>query len=68
LHDILIPIQEAYNSSKEWQEITPLAYPLPEKKQKKPKKIGTRYPGQDTAAALDNAEEMAKLDLQTEKS
>jgi tyrosyl-tRNA synthetase len=68
LHDILIPIQEAYNASKEWQEITLLAYPPPEKKQKKVKKIGTRYPGgQDKATADNNAEELAKLKLETEK-
>ncbi|TGJ79957.1 hypothetical protein E0Z10_g8811 [Xylaria hypoxylon] len=68
LHDILIPIQDAYNASKEWQEITLLAYPPPEKKQKKAKKIGTRYPaaGQETAAP-DNADGIAKLNLEPEK-
>ncbi|KAI1822728.1 tyrosyl-tRNA synthetase [Xylaria intraflava] len=65
LNDILGPVQEAFNASKEWQETTLLAYPPPEKKQKKVKKIGTRYPG---AAAPDNAEEMAKLNLETEKA
>ncbi|RWA14893.1 hypothetical protein EKO27_g149 [Xylaria grammica] len=69
LHDILIPIQDAYNASKEWQEITLLAYPPPEKKQKKVKKIGTRYPsaGQDNAvpaAAPDNADGIANLNLE----
>ncbi|KAI1283502.1 tyrosyl-tRNA synthetase [Xylaria sp. FL0933] len=69
LHDILIPIQDAYNASKEWQEITLLAYPPPEKKAKKAKKIGTRYPGagQDnaaTGAAPDAADGVAKLNLE----
>ncbi|KAI0551152.1 tyrosyl-tRNA synthetase [Xylaria curta] len=71
LHDIMIPIQDAYNASKEWQEVTLLAYPPPEKKQKKVKKIGTRYPaaGQDKGeAAADNASDMAKLNLENEKS
>jgi len=68
LHAILIPIQEAYNASKEWQEITLLAYPPAEKKQKKVKKMGTRYPGgQDKTAADNNAEQLAKLNLETEK-
>jgi tyrosyl-tRNA synthetase len=66
LQDILTPIQEAYNASKEWQEITLLAYPPPEKKAKKVKKQGTRYQGKDNAAP-DNADAMAKLNLETEK-
>ncbi|KAI1749768.1 tyrosyl-tRNA synthetase [Xylaria castorea] len=74
LHDIMIPIQDAYSASKEWQEVTLLAYPPPEKKQKKVKKIGTRYPaaGQENGAApgaaTDNAGDMAKLNLENEKS
>ncbi|KAI0403994.1 tyrosyl-tRNA synthetase [Xylaria palmicola] len=71
LHDILIPIQDAYNASKEWQDITLLAYPPPEKKQKKVKKIGTRYPGAPPAASdatPDNTAGMAKLNLKSEKS
>lgn len=70
LHDILIPIQEAYNASPEWQEITLLAYPPPEKKQKKVKKIGTRYPAggdQDKTTAPDSADQLAKLNLEAEK-
>ncbi|KAI1437459.1 tyrosyl-tRNA synthetase [Xylaria sp. CBS 124048] len=74
LNDILGPIQEAFNASREWQEVTLLAYPPPEKKAKKVKKIGTRYPaaaGQDDAAAAaapENTAELAKLNLETEKS
>ncbi|KAK5636019.1 hypothetical protein RRF57_011731 [Xylaria bambusicola] len=73
LTDILIPIQEAYNASKEWQEITLLAYPPPEKKAKKVKKIGTRYPGatQDNAAsdaaASGTTDGIAKLNLESDK-
>lgn len=69
LHDIMIPIQEAYNASKEWQEVTLLAYPPPEKKQKKVKKVGTRPPGGGKAqsaapgVAADNADGVAKLNL-----
>ncbi|KAJ3556212.1 hypothetical protein NPX13_g10187 [Xylaria arbuscula] len=67
LHDILIPIQDAYNASKEWQEITLLAYPPPEKKAKKVKKIGTRYAGttQDSAAP-DAVDGVAKLNIGSE--
>ncbi|KAI0437048.1 tyrosyl-tRNA synthetase [Xylaria telfairii] len=69
LHDIMIPIQEAYNSSKEWQEVTLLAYPPPEKKQKKVKKVGTRPPGGGKAqnappdVSADSADGVAKLNL-----
>ncbi|KAI2643570.1 tyrosyl-tRNA synthetase [Xylaria nigripes] len=70
LNDILVPIQDAFNASKEWQETTLLAYPPPEKKQKKVKKLGTRYPGgaPDKDAAPDNTDEMAKLKLEAGKS
>lgn len=47
LNKLLAPIQEAYQKSKEWQEITLKAYP-PEDKKKKVKKVkdkGSRYPG-----------------------
>ncbi|KAI0517523.1 tyrosyl-tRNA synthetase [Xylaria bambusicola] len=73
LCDILIPIQEEYNASKEWHEIELLAYPPPEKKAKKVKKIGTRYPGatQDdatpNAATSDNTDGVAKLNLESNK-
>lgn len=43
----MAPIQEAYQSSPEWQEITLKAYPPPvvQKTQKKVKDKGSRYPG-----------------------
>lgn len=43
----MAPIQEAFNASTEWQEITQKAYPPPvvEKKEKKKKDKGSRYPG-----------------------
>ncbi len=43
----MAPIQAAYQASPEWQEITQKAYPPPvvEKKQKKAKDKGSRYPG-----------------------
>ncbi|KAL1846301.1 Tyrosine--tRNA ligase cytoplasmic [Paecilomyces lecythidis] len=45
LVSLMAPIQEAYQASPEWQEITTKAYPPPEKKQKKVKDRGSRYPG-----------------------
>ncbi|KNG91016.1 tyrosyl-tRNA synthetase [Aspergillus nomiae NRRL 13137] len=47
LVDLMAPIQAAYQASPEWQEITLKAYPPPvvEKKQKKVKNRGTRFPG-----------------------
>jgi len=55
LNNLLAPIQKAYSTSSEWQEIALKAYPdeddLPpkkEKKEKKEKKVknrGTHYPG-----------------------
>ncbi|KAL2827378.1 hypothetical protein BDW59DRAFT_144177 [Aspergillus cavernicola] len=45
LVEIMAPIQEAYQASTEWQEITLKAYPPPEKKQKKIKDKGSRHPG-----------------------
>lgn len=43
----MAPIHEAYQASPEWQEITLKAYPPPvaQKKQKKVKDKGSRYPG-----------------------
>lgn len=43
----MTPIQEAYQASPDWQAITATAYPPPvvEKKQKKVKDKGSRYPG-----------------------
>lgn len=45
LSALLAPIQEAFQASKEWQEIAEKAYPPPPKKEKKVKNKGTRYPG-----------------------
>jgi tyrosyl-tRNA synthetase len=45
LNTLLAPIQEAFQASKEWQEIAEKAYPPPPKKEKKVKNKGTRYPG-----------------------
>ncbi|KAK4099988.1 tyrosine tRNA ligase [Parathielavia hyrcaniae] len=45
LNALLAPIQEAFQASKEWQEIADKAYPPPSKKEKKVKNKGTRYPG-----------------------
>lgn len=43
----MAPISESYRNSREWQEITLKAYPPPvvQKKQKKVKDKGSRYPG-----------------------
>lgn len=48
MNKILAPIQAAYAADPEWQELAKKAYPpppAPEKKQKKPKDKGNRYPG-----------------------
>lgn len=48
LNNLLAPIQEAFQASKEWQEVEKKAYPPPpepEKKKKKQKDKGSRYPG-----------------------
>jgi tyrosyl-tRNA synthetase len=58
----MAPIQAAYQASPEWQEITLKAYPPPivEKKHKKVKDKGYRYPGanvdQDKTNGLASAE------------
>lgn len=51
--DLLAPIQAAFQSSSEWQEIEKLAYPpaVPEKKKKEKKDKGTRHPGAAKEAA-----------------
>jgi len=54
LNKLLAPIQAAFQSSPEWQEITLKAYPPPEKKEKKEKKVkkmGTRHPKASNAEA-----------------
>lgn len=45
LNQLMAPITQDYESSKEWQEITVKAYPPPVKKEKKVKNRGTRFPG-----------------------
>ncbi|KAI1491725.1 hypothetical protein F5X96DRAFT_630157 [Biscogniauxia mediterranea] len=45
LIELTAPIQAAFQASPEWQEITQRAYPPPEKKVKKVKDKGSRYPG-----------------------
>ena len=45
LNALLAPIQEAYQSSTEWQEIDKQAYPPPPPKEKKVKNKGTKHPG-----------------------
>lgn len=42
---LMAPIHQAYTDSAEWQEITLKAYPPPEKKPKKVKDRGSRFPG-----------------------
>ncbi|KAL2162448.1 hypothetical protein VTH06DRAFT_7361 [Thermothelomyces fergusii] len=56
LNSLLAPIQEAFQASKEWQEVAEKAYPPPPKKEKKVKNKGTRYPG----AGKDQAEAKEK--------
>lgn len=48
LLEILAPIQETFENSKEWKEVEQKAYPpppAPEKKAKKVKNLGSRFPG-----------------------
>lgn len=45
LNSLLEPVQKAFQSSSEWQEIETKAYPPPPKKVKREKKIGTKYAG-----------------------
>ncbi|KAL4875538.1 hypothetical protein BJY04DRAFT_161334 [Aspergillus karnatakaensis] len=45
LVSLMAPIQAAYEASEEWKDITLKAYPPVEKKQKKVKDKGSRYPG-----------------------
>jgi tyrosyl-tRNA synthetase len=54
LISLMTPIQEAYQASPDWQAITTKAYPPPvvEKKQKKVKDKGSRYPGAGASQEL----------------
>jgi tyrosyl-tRNA synthetase len=45
INELLAPIQEAYQASKEWQETALKGYPPPPKKEKKVKNKGTGHPG-----------------------
>jgi tyrosyl-tRNA synthetase len=45
LNELLAPIQAAFQSSSDWQEIALKAYPPPPKKEKKVKDKGSRHPG-----------------------
>jgi len=48
LLEILAPIRKTFDETKDWQEVEQKAYPpppAPEKKQKKVKNLGTRFPG-----------------------
>ncbi|KAI1329029.1 tyrosyl-tRNA synthetase [Xylariaceae sp. FL0255] len=69
LTDIMKPIQEAYLASKEWQEITLLAYPPKEKKVKAKKDKGSRHPGAMARAAVaavnpESAADIAALEIE----
>ncbi|KND88428.1 Tyrosine--tRNA ligase, cytoplasmic [Tolypocladium ophioglossoides CBS 100239] len=52
LAQLLAPIQEAFQASKEWQDITSKAYPPPPKKEKKVKDKGSRHPGKQNQQEL----------------
>lgn len=48
----MAPIQAEFEASKEWQDIALKAYPPPPKKEKKVKKLGTRYTGKQSEKEL----------------
>ena len=52
LNQLLAPINEAFQASKEWQEINLRAYPPPPKKEKKVKDKGSRHPGKQNPKEL----------------
>jgi tyrosyl-tRNA synthetase len=55
LLEIMAPIREAFEGSKEWQEVEQKAYPpppAPEKKKKKEKNLGSRFPGSKGGAEV----------------
>ncbi|KAF5025423.1 hypothetical protein F66182_2483 [Fusarium sp. NRRL 66182] len=62
LNEIMSSIMADYEASKEWQEITLKAYPQPakEKKAKKVKNLGTRFPGAKGGDATNAEDEVAK--------
>ncbi|KAF2403235.1 tyrosyl-tRNA synthetase [Trichodelitschia bisporula] len=70
LIELMKPIQEAYNSSPEWQANQRQAYPPPEEKKKKVKKDkGNRYPGgakpEVPAPNAEAIEDLEKLKLES---
>ncbi|KAH6617327.1 hypothetical protein F5144DRAFT_633580 [Chaetomium tenue] len=65
LSALLAPIQEAFQASKEWQEIAEKAYPPPPKKEKKVKNKGTRYPGGSEPAGSKDKELPVRPNEQT---
>jgi len=44
LNQLLAPIQAEFQNSQQWQDIILKAYPPRPKKEKKVKKLGTKYP------------------------
>ncbi|KHO00241.1 tyrosyl-tRNA synthetase [Metarhizium album ARSEF 1941] len=54
LNQLLAPIQEAFQNSKDWQDAAVKAYPPPVK-EKKVRNKGSRYPGKTSGAAGDAA-------------
>ncbi|KAI1917773.1 Tyrosine--tRNA ligase cytoplasmic [Ophidiomyces ophidiicola] len=64
LISLMAPIQAAYEASPEWQEITLKAYPPPvvQKKQKKVKDKGSRYPGAARADIEADASKPVQID------
>lgn len=60
LNELLAPIQDAYASSAEWQELNEQAYPSVEvKKVKKVKNKGSRHPGSTPGNATPQVEAQA---------
>lgn len=51
LNELLAPIQAEFQASKEWQEVTELAYPV-EKKPEKIKKVKAKIDPEKRAAAM----------------
>ncbi|KAF2745271.1 tyrosine tRNA ligase [Sporormia fimetaria CBS 119925] len=65
INELLAPIQEAYQASKEWQETALKGYPPPPKKEKKVKNKGTGHPGlKKKEAAAEAAQQPEKQEKQ----
>lgn len=67
LNDLLAPIQAEFQASKEWQEVTELAYP-PEKKPEKANKPKKEKGGDPAKFAAAQAAKAAKLAAQAQAS